>query len=246
MLKKNLTTTISLLLIILLGVLLLFTLFGAKQITGIVFIYVIGMILFSVVSIFSISLSKETSAESKKNKFADNIEVNKDENDVESINTDNDDTEYNVINQEILSKLGSEEIKEKYIDKFLIEFSKKYDILQSILYLKDNDKDLFSPKGKYAYFSEEDPTKFKTGENLTGQVVKNNTILNISEIPTGYMKILSGLGETEPKSLIIAPIRNNNEVIGIVEFASFSVFNKKFEDALDNTLEKVGEKLSTI
>jgi transcriptional regulator with GAF, ATPase, and Fis domain len=86
----------------------------------------------------------------------------------------------------------------------------------------------------YAYFMAESKTiGYEFGEGLTGQVAKEGKLINISTVPDGYVTIISGLGNSSPKHLIIAPIKSENTVIGVIEIASFKPFTKSDEDFFD-------------
>ncbi|MDO1446074.1 GAF domain-containing protein [Rhodocytophaga aerolata] len=86
----------------------------------------------------------------------------------------------------------------------------------------------------YAYFMAESKSiQYEFGEGLTGQVAKEGKLINISTVPDGYVTIISGLGNSSPKHLIIAPILSENTVIGVIEVASFKPFTKSDEDFFD-------------
>jgi putative methionine-R-sulfoxide reductase with GAF domain len=93
--------------------------------------------------------------------------------------------------------------------------------------------------------------KVKLGEGILGQTFleKETTILN--EIPQEYIRITSGLGEANPKSLLMVPLKVDKEVYGIVELASFKnyqpheiTFVEKLAETIASTLAsvKVGQK----
>ncbi len=79
--------------------------------------------------------------------------------------------------------------------------------------------------------------KIAYGENLIGQAVLERDTIFITDIPKDYVSIVSGLGENSPSSLLIVPLKLNEEVFGVIELASFKVF-KEFEIEF---VEKVGE-----
>lgn len=133
--------------------------------------------------------------------------------------------------------------QEQYAEKILINIAKEFNIVQGVFYDFEKQTNLFSPIAEYAYFSEEKPKAFKLGETLTGQAAKNKKLLNINDVPQGYMTILSGLGKGTPKNLLIVPIILEKETIGVMELASFKPFDKQMENVLSQLGEKIGYAL---
>ena len=113
-----------------------------------------------------------------------------------------------------------------YTEKLLKNIAKELDIVQGLVFLLKDTDQLFHVSGEYAYFSEERPRSFPIGETISGQVAKNQKILNLKEIPEGYITVLSGLGKSTPRQLIIVPIVHEGESIGIMELASFKPFGE--------------------
>ena len=91
--------------------------------------------------------------------------------------------------------------------------------------------------GRNKHLSQQIPT----GECLLGQAVLEKEYLYLTDIPEGYVKITSGLGEATPKALIIIPLINNEEVQGVIEMASFNLF----ETHEIEFLHKIAENLSS-
>src|SRR6478735_5081187 len=73
--------------------------------------------------------------------------------------------------------------------------------------------------------SESATTRYTFGEGLIGQAAANGQLLYLDEIPEGYIKIISGLGSASPRYLLIAPVKNQETVLGILEIASFSPYS---------------------
>ncbi|MBS4014094.1 MAG: GAF domain-containing protein [Bacteroidetes bacterium] len=125
-------------------------------------------------------------------------------------------------------------------EKVLSGISKYYEIVQGEIYLKEkkDKKDILSLSAAYAYFIPEGKIfEFEIGEGLIGQVAKERKILNLKNVPDGYIKIASGLGGATPSNLIIIPMINNKEeLLGIIELASF----KQFNDIDEKILEEIG------
>lgn len=127
---------------------------------------------------------------------------------------------------------------EKLTEHILTGIAKEFNIVQGLFFVKNSKDEVFELQGRYAYFSEENPHDFREGEGLSGQVAKSQTVLNVSEIPEGYITILSGLGKGYPKHLIIIPTVWDNQCNGVLELASFEEFS---EDAV-----KLFTEMSTV
>ena len=134
------------------------------------------------------------------------------------------------------------ENSEHFIEKLLANIANKFEIVQGLVSLYNTEKEKFAFSGGYAYFSEELPREFIEGETLSGQVAKNKVLLNLNNVPDGYITILSGLGKGTPNNLIIAPIlTNQSECTGVIELASFKTFTKNDEEVFRYLGKSLGE-----
>jgi PAS domain S-box-containing protein len=79
-------------------------------------------------------------------------------------------------------------------------------------------------------------SKFKFAEGLVGQAaIEKDTILR-TEIPDDYVTLTSGiLGDKKPTCILIVPLITNEEVYGVLEFASF----KKFDPSQVNFVQEL-------
>ena len=68
------------------------------------------------------------------------------------------------------------------------------------------------------------PIQYRIGQSLIGQVAKSKRPIVVDEIPHGYIKISSGLGEAAPTNLAVMPVLFEDQVLGVVELASFTKF----------------------
>ncbi len=64
--------------------------------------------------------------------------------------------------------------------------------------------------------------EYEFGEGLIGQAAVEGRTLYVDDIPEGYIKIISGLGSASPKHLLIVPVKNQKETLGVIEIASFT------------------------
>nr|WKN35546.1 GAF domain-containing protein [Tunicatimonas sp. TK19036] len=85
---------------------------------------------------------------------------------------------------------------------------------------------------------------FRFGEGIAGQVAKEGSIAQLDSVPEGYIQILSGLGSATPGHLLVIPVKEDGEVMGVVEIASFKPFSSVQVLALEAFFEKLALKLS--
>ena len=64
------------------------------------------------------------------------------------------------------------------------------------------------------------------GESLAGSCILEREVIELTEIPQDYVTIASGLGETNPSYIIVAPLICGENVLGVLELASLRVLQK--------------------
>jgi len=87
---------------------------------------------------------------------------------------------------------------------------------------KDGQEKYFDLKASYAY----DRRKFADkkivwGEGIIGTCAMEKQSVYMTDLPDGYLEITSGIGQATPDHLLIVPLLVQNEVLGIIELASF-------------------------
>jgi methyl-accepting chemotaxis protein len=83
--------------------------------------------------------------------------------------------------------------------------------------------------------------RINIGEGLVGSCYREKKFIYMEEVPESYLRITSGLGDNNPRSLLIVPLKVNDEIFGVIELASFECF-KPYE--IEFT-EKVGEIIAS-
>ena len=90
---------------------------------------------------------------------------------------------------------------------------------------EDNNNKYLELISLYAFnIKKYEQQKLKLGEGLVGQAFLEKDTIYIKEIPEDYIRISSGLGESNPKSILVVPLKVDTEVYGLVELASFQEY----------------------
>ncbi len=84
------------------------------------------------------------------------------------------------------------------------------------------------------------------GEGLVGRAAVEEETIYMTDLPGEYLKIRSGLGEDLPVSLLLVPVIQSGEVLGVIELASFRpipAYKRKFVSSLGESTGSVISKV---
>ena len=133
---------------------------------------------------------------------------------------------------------------EELFDYVLMFVVKYLNANQGSLFLHDSEKNKLNLKACYAFDRKKHLHKeLAPGEGLAGQVFLEKEILHLRNLPKNYTSISSGLGDSEPVTLMIVPLINNDEVLGIIELASFKTMDEDIIDFLNKVAEVIASSL---
>ncbi|HVG38673.1 MAG TPA: response regulator, partial [Pyrinomonadaceae bacterium] len=120
---------------------------------------------------------------------------------------------------------------------------------QGVLYVNqsNNGQPHMRLLGSYAYTERKNlANEFRPGEGLVGQCILEKKRILLTNVPSDYVQISSGLGEAPPLNIVVLPVLFEEEVKAVIELASFNRFNEVHITFLDQLTESIGIVLNTI
>lgn len=84
--------------------------------------------------------------------------------------------------------------------------------------------------------------RIEAGQGIVGQCILEKSTILLKQVPKNYIQITSGLGEAVPSFIIVVPLLVREELLGIIEIASF----KSMADYQISFLEKISENIASI
>ncbi|HEY6403643.1 MAG TPA: response regulator, partial [Blastocatellia bacterium] len=88
--------------------------------------------------------------------------------------------------------------------------------------------------------------EFRVGEGLIGQCMIEKRRILLTNAPSDYIVINSGLGEGAPLNIVVLPAVFEEEVKAVIELASFNRFSETHMAFLDQLTESIGIVINTI
>ena len=101
--------------------------------------------------------------------------------------------------------------------------------------------------GGYAYANPEQfPEQFHAGEGLVGQVVLSKAPIALHDVPPGYLKVRSGLGDACPACIVVAPLLFEEHVTGVAELGFFKTPTDLHLKYIERVLPAVAVTIETV
>ncbi len=104
-----------------------------------------------------------------------------------------------------------------------------------------HEGDVYKRKASYGLPAENHMVKeFRIGHTLLGQAVKDKKTFLINDVPDGYIRVASAMGQSSPRQLIISPAISDDTVNAVIELG----FINPVDELSLELLERVSENIS--
>ena len=88
--------------------------------------------------------------------------------------------------------------------------------------------------------------RVELSEGLVGRAAYEKNTIYLDEVPEEYIEVTSGLGEANPRVLLIVPLKVNDEIHGVLELSSFHPFAEYVISFVEKVAESIATTISTV
>jgi methyl-accepting chemotaxis protein len=89
-------------------------------------------------------------------------------------------------------------------------------------------------------------SSYLPGEGLIGTCAIEKQKIFLTDIPDNYIKVTSGIGESSPRSLILVPLKLEEEVLGVIELASVHVFREHEIEFIERIADSIASTIAAV
>jgi CheY-like chemotaxis protein/CHASE3 domain sensor protein len=82
-----------------------------------------------------------------------------------------------------------------------------------------------------------------SGEGVVGKAAEQDQIITLDDVPQDYFKVTSGLGDGSPRSVIVVPTSNDDQVNGVIELGFLRELTQRDIEFLELVAENVGTSI---
>ncbi|MGH3910852.1 MAG: HAMP domain-containing protein, partial [Pseudonocardiaceae bacterium] len=100
--------------------------------------------------------------------------------------------------------------------------------------------------GSYGLVGAGPQVTFLPGEGLVGQAGADKQVILLTEVPSGYLPIRSGVGGAAPAAVVILPVLFEGESLGVMEFGAISSFSELHLTFLERLVVTIAVAIKTI
>ncbi|HDP76034.1 MAG TPA: HAMP domain-containing protein [Bacteroidales bacterium] len=88
--------------------------------------------------------------------------------------------------------------------------------------------------------------QIEKGEGLVGACAMEKETIFLTDVPDDYVNITSGLGDANPRCVILVPLKHEDEVLGVIEMASFKVLEKHEIEFIEKIAESIAATILSV
>ncbi|MFP5408829.1 MAG: response regulator [Gammaproteobacteria bacterium] len=111
----------------------------------------------------------------------------------------------------------------------------------------ENEEPRLALQASYAYKERKNLSKhFKLGEGLIGECALEKERILLTNVPSDYVQISSGLGHATPLNIVVLPVMFEGDTKAVIELASFQRFSPTHLTFLEQLTESIGIVLNSI
>ena len=88
--------------------------------------------------------------------------------------------------------------------------------------------------------------KIAWGEGLIGACGMERDVIHMKKVPDSYINITSGLGQSNPRAILLVPMIVNEEIHGVFELATFDEFEPHVIEFARKVAESVAATISSV
>ncbi|MDP2387420.1 MAG: GAF domain-containing protein [Bacteroidota bacterium] len=155
-----------------------------------------------------------------------------------------------IIDNKLINQFKQDKNVENLLRGFLWQLAHATEACQGIIYEVKNGNEgkteaVFLSSYAYSHPNQKE-LKYAEGEGFVGQVLHDKKELIISNIPSDYLTIVSGLGKSAPAHIAIIPIKNKTgNMFSIIELASFRSFDSNVLSSISNAEVELYELINS-
>ncbi|MEM6524532.1 MAG: GAF domain-containing protein [Bacteroidota bacterium] len=140
---------------------------------------------------------------------------------------------FDAINKLFLQNSTSEDINQLVLN----QLCKQIKCYHAALYKTDEEKEQLSLISGYGLTKSKDKLVINYGDGMVGQAVLDNEQITLRDVPQGYIKVASGLGQIDPLWIGVFPLSFKGKAYGVIELC----FLYQESEIVKGHLEKVAE-----
>jgi hypothetical protein len=146
--------------------------------------------------------------------------------------------------EELIAECSGESLEQR-AEKLLSSLAKNFDIVTGAVFttMKEDGKLRFL--AGYAYYQPRDAIPdLNVGEGLAGKVAEDGESMVLKDVPAGYLKVLTGLGGSDPFELLILPLGGKeSQPPMVMELASLRELSDEAVEVIERVAKGLDEEL---